>query len=75
MRKKHSQSTISEVPEDIQVMDETEADQVPIDDVEAINGVKFECPYCQDLVGDLAEHCLEKHGIEDETKGETSVQT
>jgi hypothetical protein len=54
-------------------MDETEADQVLIDDVEeAINGVKFECTYCQELVGDLAKHCLEKHGIEDETKGEVN---
>ena len=50
-----------------------EADQVPIDDVEeARNGVKFECPYCQELVGDLAEHCLEKHGIEDETKADVN---
>ena len=30
------------------------------------SGVKFECPYCQELVGDLADHCMEKHGSEDE---------
>ena len=67
MRKKHSQSALDDVSEDTSVMDETEADQVPTEAAnEGESGVKFECPYCQELVGDLADHCMEKHGSEDE---------
>merc|ERR1712192_68549 len=57
MRKKHSQ-----------VINETEAeDQVSKETVvEEETGVKFECPYCQELVEDLADHCMEKRGSEDE---------
>ena len=67
MRKKHSQSALGDVSEDISAMDDTiETDQIPTEDVEGESGVKFECPYCQELVGDLADHCMEKHGSEDE---------
>ena len=67
MRKKHSQSALGDVSEDISAMDDTEAGQVLTEAVEEDeSGVKFECPYCQELVGDLADHCMEKHGSEDE---------
>ena len=61
MRKKHSQSTGGEVNEEVPVTEETDVD---ID--ESGNILKFECPYCQQRVEDLAEHCLENHRNNDE---------
>ena len=64
MRKKHSQSS----PNDAGEMLVEELLLVnPIEEgvVEGELGVKFECPDCQELVGDLAEHCVENHGGEE----------
>merc|ERR1712096_351567 len=57
IRKKHSQSTTG--IENVTVTDENdlvESDGLPL---------KFECPYCQQLVEDLAAHCLENHSNDD----------
>jgi len=64
MRKKHSQAALGDVSEAVSVSEEAEAGQVTEEASEDEIGVKFECPYCQELVGDLAEHCIEKHGSE-----------
>lgn len=67
MRKKHSQSALGDVSDAISATEETEAGPVQEEAAEEDEaGVKFECPYCQELVGDLADHCMEKHGSEDE---------
>jgi len=57
IRKKHSQSTTG--IENVTVTDVNEM-------VESDGSLlKFECPYCQQLVEDLAAHCLENHSNDD----------
>jgi len=53
MRKKHSQTAYN---------DSKEADHNEIDNLDVEDLPNFECPYCQEVVDDLAEHCLKKHG-------------
>ena len=64
MRKKHSQSSPNDA-EDCLVEDQLPVDPIEEGVIEGELGVKFECPDCQELVGDLAEHCMEKHGNEE----------
>jgi len=60
VRKKHVLST------DVENIDETEekSDKNP----------KFECPYCEELVEDLAVHCLEFHGAGDAATEEETLK-
>jgi len=77
MRKKHSQTDDKPSSQDNMVEPESVADTASTevcDDVnEKINTMetdslpKFECPYCQDLVEDLADHCLAAHSTVDES--------
>merc|ERR1719341_2493259 len=60
MRKKHSQAALGDVSKAVSAMEKTETGPVTDEAFEEDGtGVKFECPYCQELVGDLAEHCME----------------
>ena len=60
MRKKHSQSSPND-SEDILMEEQLPINPIAEGVIEGELGVKFECPDCQELVGDLAEHCMEKH--------------
>jgi len=72
MRKKHSQ-TDDDKPSSLDNVFEPDSTAVCDDVNEEVNTIeadslpKFECPYCQDLVEDLADHCLASHSTVDES--------